>query len=264
MNFDSIWCNMLINITLAVGCVTLRRNSYRSQNKDFSLSSSKAAFSITLGSSLADPPTASRAPSLRRHCPKKALAGKSGRKFNILVAFVRVLDSVSCPYNLHGGTLLNFVRDCEMKDSDIDVAIPLEWRQRHEERLHKALVSGGFRKLRAFGTLWHFGYEVPYILNQTKIDTFSFVDEKQQYVTGLWKDGNVYPCAARRIGVGTEQWGELSVRVPIPYETALESWYGQNWMIPHKGSPWRWFEDAFEIGSCRKDVNVTRLYDSAD
>jgi hypothetical protein len=44
-------------------------------------------------------------------------------------------------------------------------------------------------------------------------------------------------------------WGDLQMRVLVPYDTALTSWYGKNWKQPFVGK-WRWFEDAFEVGSC--------------
>ena len=43
-------------------------------------------------------------------CP----AAVDSHKFKVLTKFIHALDSIDCPYNIHAGTLLNFVRDCEL------------------------------------------------------------------------------------------------------------------------------------------------------
>lgn len=50
------------------------------------------------------------------------------------------------PYQLNGGTVLDFYRNCEILSSDIDVSIPLEWWQAGDNRakLRKAMAHHGF------------------------------------------------------------------------------------------------------------------------
>tara|TARA_B110001450_G_scaffold129971_1_gene122224 strand:+ start:28116 stop:30521 length:2406 start_codon:yes stop_codon:yes gene_type:complete len=185
--------------------------------------------------------------------PKHSCPASNTVKYKLLTKLVHVLDAANCPYNIHGGTLLGFVRDCELKDSDIDIAIPIEWRRQNEDILTKSLDDNGFKKFyqNAFGTLDKFGYETAYKKYGIKVDLFSYIDEPNHYITGLWKGSKVYRCPAKRKTIGTAMWGDVQVRVPIPYDTVLSSWYGANWKKPFKRN-WRWFEDAFEVGSCIK------------
>jgi len=185
--------------------------------------------------------------------PKHSCPASETKKYKILSELVHALDEVDCPYNIHAGTLLGFVRDCTINDNDIDIVIPIVWRRKNEARLTKSLEKYGFKKYfeNAFGTIDKFGYETSRKKNGIKIDLFSYVDEPSRYIWGLWKSGKVYKCPAYRKTIGTAMWGDLQVRVPIPYDTVLTSWYGKGWKKPFKGK-WRWFQDAFEVGSCIK------------
>jgi hypothetical protein len=181
--------------------------------------------------------------------PKHKCATSSSKKFKILTELIHILDAADCPYNIHGGTLLGFVRDCQLNDADIDIAIPIKWRRKNEVTLTKSLMDNGFKKYRTFGTIDKFGYEQHVKKNGLRIDLFSYEDEPSRYITGLWKSGKVYKCPAKRKSIGTAMWGDLQVRVPIPYDSVLTSWYGPHWRTAFKGR-WRWFEDSFKIGSC--------------
>jgi phosphorylcholine metabolism protein LicD len=200
---------------------------------------------------------------------KAALSPKSIKFYNVLVDVVNTLDSIDCPYNLHGGTLLNFVRDCAIKDSDIDVAIPFKWRKKNNQLMIDTFQKNGFTyyyKFGVFGTIDEFGYEIAWKKNGVKIDTFTIINEKDRYISGLWENypssKRIYQCEARRLDVGTALWGNLEVRVPIPYDMVLTSWYGNTWKKPYKGQ-WQWFHSSFSIGSCGKGpdgepIDITR------
>lgn len=185
--------------------------------------------------------------------PEHSCPASETKKYKILSELIHALDEVDCPYNIHGGTLLAFVRDCVINDYDIDIAIPIVWRRKNEASLTKSLEKYGFEKYfeNALGTIDKFGYETTRKKGGIRIDLFSRVDEPSRYLTGLWKSGKVYKCPAYRKTIGTAMWGDLQVRVPIPYDTVLSSWYGKDWKKPFKGK-WRWFEDAFKVGSCIK------------
>ena len=188
--------------------------------------------------------------------------------YNVLVDVIHVLDSIQCPYNLDSGTMLNFVRDCNTLDSDIDIAIPAKWRRSNdnEQLLNNTMRAAGFTSyyrytkafahgFDSFGTLGEFGYEVAWKKNDVKVDTFTAVYEKQHYITGLWgyhgpHFGQVFRCYYRRVDVGTAMWGDIEVRVPIPYDDFLVSNYGPNWKTPTES--WVWDEDTFRIGSCKR------------
>ena len=174
-------------------------------------------------------------------------------KWQTFTDMVNVLNDLNCPYNLHGGTLLNFVRDCELKDSDFDFAISLEWWRENFDLLDKAVRNAGFvpeREEGAYGTIGKPGYEMPWEKRGFKVDFFSRIDEQHRYVTPLW-EGRYYNCTSIREEYSTGLWGDIVVRVPVPFEDTLVSLYGKDWKLPFPGK-WRWFEDAFEIGSCQK------------
>jgi len=126
--------------------------------------------------------------------------------------------------------------------------------QENNDLLEKAVRNAGFvpvfKSGGAYGTIDKPGYEKPWKKSGLKVDFFSRIDEQHRYVTPLW-NGRYYNCTSIREGYSTGLWGDLVVRVPVPFEDTLVSLYGKDWKVPFPGK-WRWFEDAFEIGSCQK------------
>ena len=184
-------------------------------------------------------------------------------KWLVFTDVIHVLDRLNAPYNIHAGTILGFVRDRELKDSDIDIAVSSEWMKTNNAAFINAFKRAGFDymyktasgQLSPFGQLGQFGYEVAWTKRGVKTDVFSRLDYPDRYETGLWYHGVVYRCVTHRRGVETAVWDSLHIQVPVPYDLVLSSLYGTNWTLPFPGK-WRWFEDALEVGSCYDELTV--------
>jgi hypothetical protein len=176
--------------------------------------------------------------------------------YTVFRSIIKALDSIQCPYNLHGSTLLNFVRDCDMKDSNsIDVAIPHKWQIHHGRLLRTTLQNAGFvpGDEPYFGDVKEFAYNVRWSMKDkstdVKVNIFPSINKHSYYTTALWNNQKLYGCKVKRLGVGTTMWGELEVRVPIPYNMALSSLFGQYWRNVQL-KEWNWSKNSFIEGSC--------------
>ena len=179
-------------------------------------------------------------------------------KWKHLVKVVGLLTALRCPYNLHGGTVLNFVRDCALEDADLDFAVPLGWWRAagNAAALDAAFHGAGYRPFYGsespFGIKGQFGYEQPWKTPEgMKIDLFSTVrdESRARYVHSMWNEGKLFSCSGFSDGVAEFRWGGLAVRAPVPLERALVGWYGKGWRKPYPGE-WHWFHSAFNPGSC--------------
>jgi hypothetical protein len=180
-------------------------------------------------------------------CPEPE--GGPGQKMVVFAKAIHTLSQLNCPYNIHAGTLLNFARDCELNDSDIDLVIPLVWMQSNEKALKAAMEAIGFRQWRTFGNKAEFGYETAYMYNGTKVDMFTTAESANSYEWALWLGGKPHRCTVNRTAVQEFQWGNITLRAPVPFDMALRSFYGKAWRKPFPGK-WHWFESAVTVGSC--------------
>jgi len=179
------------------------------------------------------------------HCPSPV----PNNRFATLSDFVKVMDDLECPYHLHAGTVLNFVRDCEILDNDIDAVIPLLWWRAHEEALDAALLKAGFELHKKFGNIEKPGYENSWLKRNFKVDLFSIVEDTDHYTYNLWRKNKRYECFPDRDRIEYGLYGDLLVRVPFPFDPYLKSFYGTDWRLPFPGK-WHWFIHSIEIGSC--------------
>ena len=176
-------------------------------------------------------------------------------KHNLMKEVIHILEDIGAPYNLHAGTLLGFVRDCEITGKVLDFAIPIEWAREDDNdfKLQQAMVAAGFHHAwgKPLGTLEAYGYEYAWEKKEKdiRVDMFMVKTEKDRYRSGLWRKKKVYKCSVWLDDVATFQWGDVQVRAPVPFEKALTSSYGKDWQKPFPRK-WRWFEDAFEVGQC--------------
>ena len=144
------------------------------------------------------------------------------------------------------------MRNCEFKDYDIDVALSLKWWRANNDLLEIAMRNAGFKpeySFGAFGTINKLGYKMAWNKRGVKVDLFSRIDEPHHYVWSLWKSGKYCNCTASREEYSAALWGDILVHIPQPFEITLVSFYRKDWKLPFPRK-WRWFEDAFEIGSC--------------
>jgi len=196
------------------------------------------------------------------HLEQHSCPGPLTGRLLVLERILKLLDTLDCPHFLHAGTFLNFVRDCEGRDRDLDVAVPFPWMKEHHKRFFSALRKAGFSIDHEFGNLNDaFGYEI-HLDNKgmkglregeprLRFDIFTVVEHPNQYYWSMWHKGNVHRCVVQRSGLQTFQWGNLTVRAPVPFEQALQSFYGPDWRLPPK-QEWHWFRSAVTIGSCDK------------
>lgn len=182
--------------------------------------------------------------------PVCTLAPKNAHRWSVFKEVVAALHAVNCPFTVHAGTLLNFVRDCELLDSDFDFTIPLTWWRVHGQALELEMKRRAFKHKypRPFGKPGLFGYEVAWTKGGIKTDFFSRVDRHNGTVTGLWVNGKVAHCFTSRMYTATTTWAGVSIQVPMPVEDALVSLYGIGWRKPSK--EWNWSVHPFTVGSC--------------
>lgn len=192
-------------------------------------------------------------------CPVTA---EESTKMQFLRNVTNILNELDCPYHIHAGTLLNFVRDCQSNDFDIDIAIPLVWIQENNNRITKAMQSNGYTKDRQnFGKISEpFGFEVAFWDKKrsgSRVDFFTTVETPTAYYWALRYKGNPHRCTVKRTAVQDFQWGDITLRAPVPFDMALQSMYGTEWRKPYPGK-WHWFHSAVKIGSCEdKPWNAT-------
>ena len=170
------------------------------------------------------------------------------QRWDVFKDVVYALQAVACPFTIHAGTLLNFVRDCELLDSDFDFTIPLTWWRLHAYELESEMKRRNFIRTWRFGQISKFGYEVAWNKAGIKTDFFSRVDDDTAMITGLWVNSKVAHCQTKRAYTATTNWAGIQIRVPMPVEAALTSLYGTEWHV--KSNKWNWAQSPFTVGSC--------------
>lgn len=203
-------------------------------------------------------------------------------KWNAMKAMAGGLNSVDAPYNIHGGTVLGLVRSCSIFDYDIDFAVEHDWLKRNLDKTVSAILAAGLTPDTTFGQPDKIGYERSFdfaSLAQTdavhflkrhierslagkgstiqlfhrgfiKVDLFTIERKSDHYEYGLWIDGRRAPCVAKSTGTVDFSWLGVNVKVPVPVEDVLTSFYGADYMKPHQ---WTWNVEPFTLGSCRHE-----------
>ena len=164
---------------------------------------------------------------------------------------ISILNRLDAPYNLHGGTLLFWYRNCSLGKEDIDFTIELEWFSKNNNKLKKEIINNGWKLEKTFGTIGKAGYEEAWLLNNIKVDLFSQTLIDGKHTNGLTINGISYPCSIYKTGTITYKWSDLVIKVPVPIEKTLKSLYG-DWKTPSKN--YVWHIDPFKRGrGCRKN-----------
>lgn len=188
-------------------------------------------------------------------CPLPTNPNNSPRWRNF-VDTIAALEEVQAPYQLHAGTLLNFIRDCDLR-SDLDFALPGSWQAEHEDSLVFAMATRGFVWEREFGNLDDFAYEQSFLRDGIRVDIFGIDNNNKDgthFDWGIWSGvTGVHRCSVPRTSIskpGQYSWGPVNnIRIPIPFDGALQSLYGMEWRLPYPGK-WHYLKSAIEIGSC--------------
>jgi hypothetical protein len=172
-------------------------------------------------------------------------------RWEVMVAFINIFNSLSAPYLVYSGSLLMMFRNCGVGNSDIDFSLELGWWKENKEVLDNALVGAGFSHTLTFGSIndtW--GYEENWIMpNGWKVDIFSNIMVGNIHKSVVWIGGVKYPCSIPLERVVTVEWrGLVNVRVPDQVEDSLIAMYGKNWELPMDG--YRWDVDPFLTSFC--------------
>lgn len=156
-----------------------------------------------------------------------------------------VLDSLSVPFRLHGGTLLGCIREKDFipHDCDVDLAIFQEdWRNEIISRL----VAQGFTWLYRFGTI-ECGFEVSFIRKDVKLDINLVYKDAENYWAAAWtRNGKSWDLKIRQMikyshkpyGLTTAHFHNMEFLIPDPVEPYLEESYGSNWRVPNPKYKW--------------------------
>lgn len=168
---------------------------------------------------------------------RRCAAIPKGIMWDTFTNILTILNQMNAPYNLHGGTLLSWYRDCSLGASDIDFTVDLSWFAKHNAKLKNKLLNQGWKQKHVFGTFGKAGYEEAWVKNRIKVDLFSQTLLNGKYTNGLTVDGKTYPCVIEKYGTEVAKWGDLSMKVPIPIEGALKSLYN-DWKTPVKNYAW--------------------------
>ena len=168
---------------------------------------------------------------------RRCAAIPKGIMWDTFTNILTILNQMNAPYNLHGGTLLSWYRDCSLGASDIDFTVDLSWFAKHNAKLKNKLLKQGWKQKHVFGTFGKAGYEEAWEKNRIKVDLFSQTLLNGKYTNGLTVDGKTYPCVIEKYGTEVAKWGDLSMKVPIPIEGALKSLYN-DWKTPVKNYAW--------------------------
>jgi len=177
-----------------------------------------------------------------------------GVMWNTFKNMIGILNSLKAPYNLHGGTLLSWYRDCSLGNQDIDVTLELKWFTSNNKILRKKLLANGWRLEHAFGTIGKAGYEEAWLKNKIKVDIFSQTIVRGKHTNGLTINGVTYPCTIEKKGTSVYKWSDIQIRVPVPIEDALKSLYN-DWKTPV--NDYVWYINPFKKGNqCTKSFTL--------
>lgn len=174
------------------------------------------------------------------------------KNWNLFVDVVTIFNSLDAPYTLHGGTLLNYARDCNVLDLDLDFTVTGTWMLTHHDTFLKTMEDNGFSIFRKFGNIGDFGYELAFKKGKSiNVDVFTVEEEEDNFVSATWVRGFPYRCYTKRTSYEKRQWGGVTVRVPVPVDQALISHYGIHYDKPYPGT-YQWDKTIFEFGWCKK------------
>lgn len=185
-------------------------------------------------------------------CSRRA-SRNSASKWAVFKDAVDILNRLDVPFALHGGTILNYYRDCELTGSDIDVAMALSWwaSPGAQPALKRALLAAGFEQ-RVLGVPFEPGYEESWTRDEVTIDFFSKVELPGAYKYFLHLEGNLNACFVKYQRYAKVSFDGLQVRIPVPLSTALASFYGDGWRV--RQTRWGWNVHPFNIGWCKNEV----------
>ena len=166
--------------------------------------------------------------------------------------FLDIFSSLSAPYLLSEGSLLQFYRDFSTGQSDVDFTLESWWWKQGENRdkLKTMLEKKLFKRNIVLGTFGEPGYEEAWGRDNIRIDLFSSIVANGTHTIAMWIEDNKYLCSFPMSGAEEVMWWEgRRVRIPVPTEAALEHMYSANWRTPFTN--WRWDVDPFLTGYCR-------------
>lgn len=177
-----------------------------------------------------------------------------GKIWDTFADMVSILNKIDAPYNLHGGTLLSWYRDCSVGNQDIDFTLDLKWFTEHNKLLAKTLKNNGWRMEHAYGKFGKPGYEEAWLKRNIKVDLFSQALLNGKHTTGMTVNGITYPCMITKTGTLTYKWADMQIQVPEPIEGVLEQLY-TDWKTPLK--KYAWDIDPFKKGNqCTKTFTL--------
>ncbi|ESP04175.1 hypothetical protein LOTGIDRAFT_136603, partial [Lottia gigantea] len=156
----------------------------------------------------------------------------------ILKHVKKTLDHINVPFQLNGGTLLGWYRQCEldyqMKDVDIEI-----FHKDYTRKIPSALDNGTLHKMYRFGKE-NDSLEFSFSFNSVKLDIFIVYEDSDYFWVGGVETGNLQkykfiypkysPCRAEFIGV--------LVRVPCDVLSSLKTNYGDNFLVPTYDFQW--------------------------
>ena len=210
---------------------------------------------------------------------RKYLSPPSTKTWLSLRDFQHVLDQVSAPAFLFGGTVLGLTRHCDpnprgrnRESDDVDFAVEHRWYIENFNTLSRALAAAGFKPKWYFpgggsfrsgsGPPVHIikavGFEAAWTKRGIKVDLFSVTFEKDKIIGALWTGGGkkYNQCVWKSTSQVSFKWYDINVRVPKPLNVFLTSWYGKDYIRPQ---PWVWNVGPFKTGACTDGTKITSV-----
>ena len=114
--------------------------------------------------------------------------------------------------------MLDYYRNCDIQDDDVDVAVSASWLTDNHEKLKQAFKTAGFYQHAHFGHPGEFGYEFAVMRSGFKVDVFSVIEYETNATAALWVSGVVYPCPIKRLYYQIVDWAGVPTRVAAPME----------------------------------------------
>ena len=173
-------------------------------------------------------------------------------RWALIKDFLDVFKSLSAPYLLSEGSLLQFHRNFSTGNADVDFTLEYWWWMEGDNRdtLKTMLEDKEFKRNITFGTFGEPGYEEAWRRDDIKVDLFSSIVANGTHTIAMWVGDNKYFCDYPMEAAEEVMWWEgRRVRIPVPTEKAVEHMYSANWRHPF--TSWRWELDPFLTGYCR-------------